>query len=208
MSIDEKRQMKSTLRQRQAETTANTIVEAARALFLEQGYTGTTIEAIAERAGVAVSTVYAVFGSKRGLLRAIRSAWHEQSHIREVTYGEPGNDGPEERLEKLALATRRQWETGSDVVAIYNGAAAADAEAAAELNQALAGRRKGMENFAKSLEGHLRPGLDISRAAAVLQALCSPEVFNELVRRSGWPAEDYQHWLLRILRFELLGRSE
>ena len=87
----ENRQNKSTLRQRQAQATANMIVAAAKDLFLEQGYTSTTIEAIAERADVAVSTVYAVFGSKRGILRAIRSAWHERSHIRDVTYGDPGD---------------------------------------------------------------------------------------------------------------------
>ena len=198
----------STLRQRQAQATASMIVAAAKALFLEQGYTGTTIEAIAERADVAVSTVYAVFGSKRGILRAIRTAWHEGSHIRDVTYGEPGDASPEERLEQLAQATRQQWETGAEVIAIYHGAAAADPEAAAELSEALKGRRKGMETFALSLEPHLRPGLDTARAAAILQALCLPEVFNELVRHSGWPADAYQAWLSQALKRELLEVSE
>jgi AcrR family transcriptional regulator len=180
------------------------IVGAAKALFLEQGYTGTTIEAIAARAEVAVSTVYAVFGSKRGILRAIRTAWHEGSRIREVTYGDPGNAAPEERLDQLAQATRQQWETGAEVVAIYNGAAAADPEAAGELSEALKGRRKGMETFASSLEPYLRPGLDTARAAAILQALCLPEVFNELVRHSGWSADAYQVWLSQALKRELL----
>lgn len=200
--------MKSTLRQRQAQATADMIVTAARTLFLEQGYTSTTMDAIAERAEVAVSTVYAVFGSKRGILRAIRAAWHERSHIRDVTYGDLGDATAEERIDKLAKGTRMQWETGSEVVAIYNGAAAADPEAAAELSLALEGRRKGMENFAKGLEPYLRPGLDTVRVAAILQALCSPEVFNELVQRSGWPADEYQVWLSQILKRELIRRSD
>ena len=204
----QKRPIRSTLRQRQAQATARMIVAAAKALFLEQGYTGTTIEAIAGRAEVGVSTVYAVFGSKRGILRAIRTAWHEGSRIREVVYSDPGEASPEERLERLAQATRQQWETGVEVIAIYNGAAAADAEAAAELSEALQGRRKGIGNFAKSLEPHLRAGLDTARATAILQALCLPEVFNELVRRSGWPAEDYQAWLAQTLKRELLGETE
>jgi AcrR family transcriptional regulator len=198
------RQNQSNLRQRQAQATAELIAAAAKALFLEQGYTGTTIEAIAGRAEVAVSTVYAVFGSKRGILRAIRTAWHEGSRIREVTYGDPGEATPEERLEQLAQATRQQWETGAEVVAIYNGAAAADPEAAAELSQALQGRQKGMETFASSLEAHLRRGLDAARAAAILQALCMPEVFNQLVRRAGWEAEAYQAWLAEALKREVL----
>jgi AcrR family transcriptional regulator len=204
----QKRPIRSALRQRQAQATSSMIVAAAKALFLEHGYTGTTIEAIAERADVAVSTVYAVFGSKRGILLAIRTAWHEGSHIRDVTYGNPGGASPEERLELLAHATRQQWETGSEVVAIYNGAAAADPEAAAELSQALEGRRKGMETFALSLEPHLRPSLDTAHATAILQALCLPEVFNQLVRHSGWPAEVYEAWLLQTLKRELLGESK
>ncbi len=176
------------------------IVAASRALFLERGYTGTTIEAIAERAVVGVSTVYAVFGSKRGILRAIRAAWHERSRIRDVTLGEPGDAGPEERLDQLAQATRQQWETGSEVIAIYNGAAAADPEAAAELREALEDRRKSMETFALSLKQHLRPGMDTARAAAIIQALCLPEVFFQLVQHSGWSAESYQVWLAQILK--------
>jgi AcrR family transcriptional regulator len=198
-------QIKSTLRQRQAQATAGMIVAAAKALFLESGYSSTTIEAIAEQAGVAVSTVYAIFASKRGILRAIRSAWHERSHIRQVTYGEPGDAGPQERLEKLAEASRQQWENGAEVIAIYQGAAAADPEAAAELSEALKGRRKGMENFAKNLAPYLRPGLEPARAADILLALCLPEVYDELVRKSAWQAEDYQAWLLQTLKYQLLA---
>lgn len=198
---------KSTLRQRQAQATAELIVSAARALFLEQGYTATTIEAIAGRAGVAVSTVYAVFGSKRGILQAIRLAWHERSRIRDVTYGDLAEMGPEERIRRLAHGTRAQWETGFEVTAIYNSAAAADPEAAAEKNQALAGRRKGMENFARGLESHLRPGLSVAQAAALLQALCLAEVYDLLVRQSGWTGEQYEAWLEQCLRRELLGRE-
>ena len=46
------------------------------------------------------------------------------------------------------------------MTAIYTGAAAADPRAAAELTQALAGRREGLQNFTRNLEPYLRPGLD------------------------------------------------
>lgn len=197
-------QIKSTHRQRQAQATRDMIVAAAQALFLEQGYICTTIEIIAERAGVATSTVYAIFGSKRGILRAIRDTWHERTHIRELINSSQQSTNPAERLEQLAEATRRQWELGAEVTAIYTGAAAADPRAAAELTQALAGRREGLQGFAKNLEQHLRPGLDTAHAAAILQALCMPEVFDELVRRSGWSADEYQLWLAKALKREML----
>jgi AcrR family transcriptional regulator len=202
----EKGRIKSTLRQRQAQATADMIVEAAKALFMERGYTTTTIESIAEGAGVAVSTVYAVFGSKRGILQALRASWHERSKIREVTYGNLENLTASERLERLAQATRQQWESGAAVTAIYRSAAEADPEAAAELRQALEGRRKGMENFARGLEAHLRPGLDVTSAAAILQALCLAEVYGQLVHSSGWQPEAYQSWLYQALKHELLGK--
>jgi AcrR family transcriptional regulator len=198
-------QIKSTYRQRQAHATRNTIVAAAQALFLEQGYICTTIDRIAERAGVASSTIYSIFKSKRGILRAIRDAWHERTHIKEVVYSNQPISSPEERLDQLAEATRKQWEMGAEVTAIYTGAAAADPSAAAELAQALNGRREGLQNFARILGPYLREGLDSEHAASILQALCMPEVFDELVRSAGWSVEEYQAWLAKILRREMLG---
>jgi AcrR family transcriptional regulator len=195
---------KTTHRQRQAQATRNMIVTAAQALFLEQGYICTTIETIAERAGVATSTVYAIFGSKRGILRAIRDTWHERTHLHEVLNSSQSSVSPEVRLEQLTEATRKQWEIGAEVTAIYTGAAAADPRAAAELSQALVGRREGLLNFARSMEPHLRPGLDAPHAASILQALCMPEVFDELVRHSGWSGDEYQAWLVRTLKSQLL----
>jgi AcrR family transcriptional regulator len=199
---------KSTHRQRQAKTTRDLIVAESQALFLEQGYICTTIDIIAERSGVAVSTVYAIFGSKRGILRAIRDTWHARTHIREVLNNSQQSTSPAERLDQLAAATRQQWELGAEVTAIYTGAAAADPTAAAELNEALAGRRKGLQNFTKNLESHLRSGLNASQAAAILQALCMPEVYDELVRHSGWSADQYQTWLASTLKRQLLETWE
>lgn len=197
---------KPNLRQRQAQATRKMIVKAAQELFIEQGYICTTMEIIAERAGVATSTVYAIFGSKRGILRAIRDSWHEQTHIHEVVYNEHPSANPGERLDQLAEATRRQWEMGAQVLAIYTGAAAADPDAAAELAQALSGRREGLRNFASSLQANLHQGLDVDHATAILQALCLPEVYDELVNHSGWSQEEYQQWLARHLKHELLGK--
>jgi AcrR family transcriptional regulator len=192
------------LRQRQALETRRLIAEAARSLFIEKGYGAATIEAIAARAGVAVSTVYAVFGTKRAVLKEIRTAWHEGSRIKDVVFSTTSEPDPVSRLHNLAHATRRQWETGSHIIAIYRGAAAADSEAAAELAEALKGRRAGLNAFTASVESSLRPGLSPLRAAALVRALCLPEVYEELVGESGWTKDDYERWLATILTRELL----
>lgn len=196
---------KLTLRQRQAQATREMIIAAAQELFWQRGYTSTTIEAIAEKAGVAVSTVYTIFGSKRKILRAIREAWHERSHIRAVALNIDHLTEPELRLDMIAEATRQQWETGAEVMAIYVAAAAASPEAAAELNEALAGRRQSLDAFTHSLKPYLKSGLSVNEAAAILRAFCLAEVFNELVKHSGWSVETYQSWLAKTLKRELLG---
>jgi len=193
-----------TLRQRQAQATRDLIVDAARGLFLENGYTNTTIESIADRAGVAVSTIYAVFGSKRGILRAIRERWHLQTHIREFLSSIDPRVEPGSLLERFALATGLQWQMGAQVIAIYRSAAAADSEAAAELAKALEGRHTALDNFTVSLAPYLLPGLDIQRACAILRTLCQVDVYEELVVRSGWTVEAYQSWLAAALKRELL----
>src|SRR5689334_18601337 len=59
---------RSPARRERARATRRRIREAAARLFVEHGYLATTIEAIAVEAGVAVQTVYFVFGNKRAML--------------------------------------------------------------------------------------------------------------------------------------------
>src|SRR3954453_11154070 len=66
-----KRQYSSTLRARHASDTKAQVLAAAAELFQESGWSGTTVAAIAKRAGVAVETVYSGFGSKKHVLRAV-----------------------------------------------------------------------------------------------------------------------------------------
>src|SRR5919201_2890742 len=56
---------------RQAATTRREIVRAAQRLFEAQGYTATTMAAVAAEAGVALKTVYLAFETKARLLRAV-----------------------------------------------------------------------------------------------------------------------------------------
>ncbi len=199
-----KKEAKLTHRQRQALWTRRLIVDAARKLFLERGYTATTMEAIAREAEVAVSTIYAAYKNKRTILRAIREAWHEQTRAREINEEASRQPDPERRLEMVANANRRQWETGGAVVAVYQGAATADREAAAELREALRGRRAALDRVVEGMERALRPELDEDRAAAILRALCRAEVYQELVEESGWAPEEYEAWLSRTLKELLL----
>lgn len=195
---------KITYRQRQALATQTLIVDTARKLFLEQGYHTTTIEMIAAEAGVAVSTIYAIFRNKRGILRAMREAWHQESGQRDIYGLAREESGPQQRLALAAHATRRQWETGAALTRIYKGAASADSEAAAELGVALEGRRRNLTGFIEEMAPHLRPELDVARAAEVFYALTLSEIYDTLVRQRGWTPDEYETWLATILAQQLL----
>jgi AcrR family transcriptional regulator len=193
-----------THRQRQAMATRQIIVDAAKTLFLTNGYGATTIEAISGLAGVGVSTVYAIYKNKRGILNAIRMAWHDESQQREIYAEALQEPDPERRFRLAAKATRRQWETGADMVTIYHSAAAVDAEAAAELTQALEGRRTALQRFIEASSAMLRPELSAQQAAAIYLALTRVEVYQELVSASGWSPDAYEAWLATVLQQQLL----
>ena len=195
-----------THRQRQALQTRRLIVDAATKLFLERGYGVTTMEAIAAEAGVAVSTVYAIFKNKRAFLRELRSGLLDQAHTREIHEEARKQRDPERRLEMIAHQSRRQWEFEGNMIAIHEGAAAVDREAAAEVREAQAGRRWIMNRFIGEMKDALRPDLDAGRAAAILLALAQPEVYRELVEVAGWSPDQYEAWLAETLKEQLLPR--
>src|SRR5689334_11539101 len=195
---------KITHRQRQALATQALIVDTARRLFLEQAYHATPIEMIAAEAGVAVSTIYANFRNKRGILQAMREAWHQESGQRDIYAQAREESDPQKRLGLAAHATRRQWETGAALTRIYNAAASADPEAAAELVVALEGRRKNLTAFIEEMAPDLRPELDAKRAAEIFLALTMAEIYDMLVRQRGWTPDEYETWLTMLLRQQLL----
>jgi AcrR family transcriptional regulator len=195
-----------THRQRQALQTRRLIVDAARRLFLERGYGVTTMDAIAAEAGVAVSTVYAIFKNKRAFLREFRAALLDEARTREIHEEARKQEDPELRLEMMAHQNRRQWEFGGSMIAIHEGAAAVDREAAAELSEVLRSRRGVMSRFVQEMKDALRPDLDAGRATAILLALCQPAVYRELVEESGWSPDEYEAWLSEALKGQLLPR--
>src|SRR3546814_7827484 len=62
------------------------ILEAAGACFFKLGYEGTSIGSIVERTGGSIASIYAIFGSKRGLFEAfIRDrAQRSEEHTSEL----------------------------------------------------------------------------------------------------------------------------
>jgi TetR/AcrR family transcriptional repressor of mexJK operon len=64
------------------------ILAAASALFFERGILATTMDSVADRAGVSKMTVYANFANKPALLAAVFNRTHERFRLPELADGE------------------------------------------------------------------------------------------------------------------------
>ncbi|HEV3363192.1 MAG TPA: helix-turn-helix domain-containing protein, partial [Acidimicrobiia bacterium] len=102
---------RSTYRQLQAQMTRERIVDAARTLMGERGWAGATIEAIADKAGVATPTVYAAFGNKLGILEAMRQVMLRDSNIPELMEQAQAEPDTARRLALWARSIRQQMES-------------------------------------------------------------------------------------------------
>ena len=200
-----KRAPKPTLWQEKAELTRRRIAQAARRLFATRGYGATTLTAIAAEAGVAVQTVYAVYRSKAGILRALREEVLREPGA-EALFGEAmAARRASGKLELFARSIRRRWESGHDVVAINEDAGATDPAVRREVEALLTIRRKGLAQIARSIGSDLMPGLGVPRATAVLDALTLPALYAELVIVHGWSPDEFESWLAGTLKRQLLG---
>jgi len=188
-------------RAEQAKATRQAILESARRLFLSNGYGATSIRAVAEDAGVAVQTIYAVFGNKRQLvIELVENAITGDDNLdtgsehpqAAAIRAEPD---PHRRAQLDAALARSITERLLPVFKITSDAAAVDPDFA-ELNQAMIARRRAeMADAADLLAGH--DGLRVSpdHAAASLFVLYSPHVAQLLTEHLGWSYDRYETWL-------------
>jgi AcrR family transcriptional regulator len=194
-----------TLRDERAAVTRRRIADAARSLFRSRGYGATTLQAVADEAGVAVQTVYAVYGSKAGILHELRDTVLRQP-VADALFEEAlHEDKAEAKLKLFARSIRRRWEFVHDVVEIHSDAAATDASVRGGVEQVLERRRAGIDRFARTLEGQLAAGIDVAYASAVIDALTLPEVYAELTDVGRWDADEFEEWLARSLKNQLLA---
>jgi AcrR family transcriptional regulator len=193
-----------TLRDERARVTRRRIADAARTLFRSRGYGATTLQAVADEAGVAVQTVYAVFGSKSGILNELRDSVLRQPEADALFEEALREPKAEAKLKLFARSVRRRWEFGHDVVEIHRDAAATDASVRAGVEHVLGARRAGIDRLAGTLEGQLAPGIDVAHASAIIDALTLPELYAELTEVAHWDADEFEEWLARSLRNQLL----
>ncbi len=176
-------------------------------LFAERGYAATTIDAIAASAGVAVDTVYATFGTKKGIISAVIDL--------RVTGSGEGSDvlvGEGPRAMR-SVTDQRAMIVGfsADIAARIERVRPIDdvMRSAAEVDPDIAELRARMQEnrFSKlttfvewvAANGPLRDDMDADEATTIVWTLTGPDV-NRLLRDvRGWSSQRYVEWLTTTL---------
>lgn len=202
----------ATRRREQAQENRARVLGAARARFLADGYTATTIPAVASDAGVSVQTVYKAFGNKAGLLKAVFDVAvtgddqpipvAERDQIKQIQ----AEADPRTKLRMYSEYFVQGAQRGVAVELLARDAASGDPAAAAVWDQIQQQRLTGMGQFARHLHagGHLPAGTAAEEACDILWTFTSPELWDLLVIQRGWTPTRYGHWLAGMLTAALL----
>ena len=194
------------LREQHAAVTRRAILQAARELFAEQGFTNTTVKGLAERAGVAVQTIYATFGSKAGVVMGLVDLLDEEADVEVIHADIQRTEDPREVLRLTARIARQIRERCGDIVNMARQGASTDEQLAGALGEGIRRRHAALATITKTLHSHkaLRDGLDPQAAADIAAALLSDEICDVLVDQRHWSYDRYERWLADALAQQLL----
>ena len=189
------------------------VIGAARNLFLKHGYGATTIDAISAGSDVPPATVYRLFSSKRGILKALLDVsivgdddqvpMAERPHVQSLL----ADPDPKNTVANFVNAAAEVNARTAAIYRILTSAAASDGDAATLLDELTRQRQQGQGLVARALARRraLRPALEERDAGDIIHALVSPEVYRLLVVDRGWPPERYKTWLTETLVSQLLA---
>jgi AcrR family transcriptional regulator len=201
------RRYHSPRRRAHAQATRRVIIDAARSLFLDRGYSRTSVSAIAALADVAPETVYADFGTKRAILASILQVglvgpatpvalvdWPELTSLRAEL-------DPVRNIRLIASLHRAIYEPSVPMVGVMRAAADSEPGIAELLRLNQQRRLTGQANMMAHLAdaGALRPGLAVEDATDCCWTVASPEAYRLMVHDRGLNPDQYEVWISNTL---------
>lgn len=202
-------------RREKAEATRRKILRAAHGEFVEQGFHGATVAAIAKRAKVAPQTVYFVFGNKPSLISAV---------IDTAVMGEDEPIAPQqmpwfaamlaepdaaESLRVFIRGAGEVYQRASRISEVLRAAALTDEEVESTYRRHERLRAVGYRQVAEMLatKGRLREGLSIDTATDILLTVYGDTTYHLLTTEHGWSHEQTIGWLADSLPGLILADS-
>lgn len=182
---------------RQAEQSARTrreIVTAARRLFAEHGYAGTSVSRVATEARVSVQTIYDSVGSKAELVRAMNDLIDEESGIAEIARTIETLEDPPDLVAVPARISRRILERCGDIVRASLGAAASDPELGAVAEVGRERHHRGVQGLVGRLDALEALAVPRDEAFRVLGMLTDTRTALICLDDYGWTLPEWESW--------------
>ena len=205
-----KRRYDATRRRQAAARTRAAILDAARQLFTERGYAATPMTAIADRAGVALDTIYASVGRKpelaRLLIETAISGTDQAIPAEQRDYVRAIQAAPDAgtKIAIYAAAVAAIAPRLALVLAIIQQAARDEPELVRLWDQIAERRAANMRRFVADLATAAPLRLDPDQAADIVWATNSAEMYQLLVGQRGWSPQRYERFLADTWRRLLL----
>jgi AcrR family transcriptional regulator len=198
-----KRTYTSPLRAASSAATRERILEAAQHCFEQQGFAGTTMRSIAERAGASLESVN-LAGTKRDLLMATlsRATAQGETDARLLDLPEPkalfAQTDPAVALSNLMTWVAASNQRISRLWRSLDQAADTDAGIRSDYADFLSRMRAESARAVRELgqRGVLRPDVPESELADLLWLTVLPDQHHRLCGQAGWSQERYQRWLI------------
>lgn len=177
-----------------AHQTRRDILLAARRLFAERGYAATSINDIAAEAHVAIQTIYARLGSKRGMLLALIDLIDEEAGVNHLVSRVNDASTPHEALQAGIRITRAFQERCGDIIEALFTATGAEPELAEAVADGQQRHREGARYTIGRIQelGGLRHDLPPKHAQALFALSTNHEAWRELTQayHLGWDAAE------------------
>lgn len=197
------RKYHSPTRELQARQTRERILNSARQIILRKGFADATIQAIAKEARVAPPTVYAVFGSKRGILQGLLERAAFSSEYENLVREAVKSDDPATRLRYAAKIARRIHDSLGSESEVLRGASVVAPDFVRERERTRYERQGGLVKLLTEKRA-LRPEVTETAAHDILWTLTSQDIHRRLVVERKWSSDRYEQWLGDTLVLTLL----
>ena len=200
-----KRKYEQRLRAESAKQTRERILEALAERMRSDPSGGISLEAVAEEAGVARSTVYSIFGSRAGLFDALAREVTERPEYERLLEASGGPDPTVALREGIRAGVDLHVSNHEVDRAMYSLAKLGDEAVAAAVGRREQERTAGMAGIARRPRGHLRKGVGATRAAHLLWVLTSFDAFDLLWSGRGLDADAISELLFETAERTLLA---
>ena len=184
-------------------------------LFLERGYVATTVQAIAEEAGVAPATVYQAFGTKQAILASALDLMVAGDDApvavvdRDWVAAARREPDPERQLRLIVNGASRIAARTAPLKAVMRDAAATEEAARGLIAEDHERRHRTQEQLVDLLieRRPLRAGINRPHAIDTFFALVNSATYDLLVTQRGWTMTAWQDWLVDLIERELFDQA-